>query len=643
MPINNQYLKERSQVLRLITRATVALGAVFILLLLGVGLVVDRSFVKRNEAVMNNEVMTLRGIIESIMENPSKLKRDKVEGYLIGLARSRQMANVRIFSTDTTIAFSADTSEAGRKVLLRREPECAICHNDSLKMATAERIYQGDNGERFYHFTLPIENRKVCGKCHDSDEPLRGNLVADFSLAELDQSIATTRRRLVVLLSVVFVLIVTALLFWLRRSVYHPLSAIAGRLSAIASGQFASQQTVRQSNIMGSLNEHIDRMALTLRDSYERLEEAVQERTISLRKSQQELESEKDKLKLIFDNSPEAIIGLSLDGIVQFANGRVTEYVDISADNLVGSAVRDWSELCQIVTGEVAQRAQTDTAESGISVGVERVMSANGSEREYDVQARTVVAEDGNSLLLVMFSDATLRRKVEANLHRHERLASLGQLAAGVAHEVGNPLSAISSVAQLMRSHPDPESSDHNLDLISYHIQRISKIVRSLSDLARRPSEDASLSLISAIVADVIEITSFDHRARNVEFSQEIPDDESEIRVVRDQLMQALLNIMMNALDASTESVNPHIKVHLSQTADETVIAISDNGCGMDSETQRRIFEPFFTTKSEGKGTGLGMFITHRIITQMGGTLDVTSELGSGTKFTITLNHAELM
>ncbi len=642
MASKSHFSKERRLALRLLLRTTLILAGVFVVLLIGVGFVIDRAYIARNKVVMTHEVSSLKGIIESIMEDPSELKRDRVEGYLTGLARNNLMINIRVFSIDTVIAFSEDTSEVGMKFDLATDPACASCHGDTVALANNSRIYEEDDGSRYYHFTLPIMNREVCKKCHEADEAIRGNLVADFSLHELDRSIASIRTRLIAVLSIVFVILVVVILLWLRRSVYRPLSNIAERLSAIASGDFTSSTTPKQDNVLSLLSEHIDKMSVDLQDSYERLESAVAERTRSLRHSQRELLAEKDKLKLIFDNSPEAIIGLSADGIVQFANKRVTRQVGVEVTKLVGYSISNFKDLQQIVGGDVADRAWRKAGVSESASGTVHITDTEGVERIFEVQARVISSDGEAQLLLVIFSDATIKRKVEENLQRHERLASLGQLAAGVAHEVGNPLSAISSVAQLMRTNPDPDTTAHNLDLISYHITRISGIVRGLSDIARRPTEDIVETRVSSVAADALEITSFDHRAKNVEFTQDFPEIERALKVPRDQLMQALLNIMMNALDATADAKEPAIKVVTKQTRAEMTIIVSDNGCGMSSETQKHIFEPFYTTKGEGKGTGLGMFITHRIITQMGGTLSVESTVGGGTTFTIILNNAEL-
>ncbi len=644
------FSRERKLLMRLVMRTTIVLAGVFVVLLIGVGLVIDHAYVERNEVVMRHEVSNMKSIIESIMEAPSKLKRDRVEAYLNGMSGNAQMANIRVFSTDTVIAFSSDTLEVGRKLDLTVEDGCSDCHANDLKLAEGERIYAGVNGERLYHFTRPMVNRKVCQECHDAGDVIRGIIVTDFSLSELDTSIASTRRLLIILLSIVFVLLVASILIWLRRSLYRPLLGIAERLSAIASGDFLSEPNSSKisnrigvnDNVLGVLNEHIEKMSVDLQGSYERLETAVTERTQSLRHSQTELLAEKDKLKLIFDNSPEAIIGVSEDGTVQFANERVAQHVGLRVPKIIGSMVNDSAVLSQIVGGDVVSRAWRQSGGADSVSGVESYLDAEEIEKIFEVQARIINPEGEEPMLLVMFVDGTIKRKVEENLQRHERLASLGQLAAGVAHEVGNPLSAISSVAQLMRTNPNPETTSHNLDLISYHIKRISGIVRGLSDFARRPTDEIIEVRISTIVSDALEITTYDHRAKNVRFSHDFAKEEKILSVPRDQLMQAMLNIMMNALDATSDVEDPVIKVVTKQTNNEMTIIVSDNGCGMSSDTKRHIFEPFYTTKGEGKGTGLGMFITHRIITQMGGSLNVESSVGVGTTFTIVLDTDKL-
>ncbi|MFQ5454077.1 MAG: sensor histidine kinase, partial [Candidatus Zixiibacteriota bacterium] len=219
----------------------------------------------------------------------------------------------------------------------------------------------------------------------------------------------------------------------------------------------------------------------------------------------------------------------------------------------------------------------------------------------------------------------------------HERLASIGQLAAGVAHEVGNPLSAISSLVQLSQKTDTPDKLYHNLDLINMHIERITRIVRNLSGFARISNEKEIKTDLIDIIKAAKEIANFDRRSKHVTMRIIPPDDNIVFSIKRDQLMQAFLNIILNALDAVKDIPEPSITITLQKKENKAVIEIADNGAGIEKENIQKIFEPFYTTKPIGKGTGLGLSVTYRIITDMGGEINVESEAGKGATFTIYL------
>ena len=215
-------------------------------------------------------------------------------------------------------------------------------------------------------------------------------------------------------------------------------------------------------------------------------------------------------------------------------------------------------------------------------------------------------------------------------------MASLGIMAAGIAHEIGNPLTSISSIIQLMKRRlKDPQNQQY-LSTIQENIHRISQIVKELVDFSRPSSEQLQPTDINKVVQSAVGIARYDRRARNIQFQVEFDPSLPTISLVADQLHQVILNMLVNALDAM-EKQGDRITVRTYRENDNVVIEIQDTGEGIAPENLSRIFEPFFTTKEVGKGTGLGLTVSYGIVKKFGGDVQVKSQQGKGTTFRIVL------
>ena len=229
--------------------------------------------------------------------------------------------------------------------------------------------------------------------------------------------------------------------------------------------------------------------------------------------------------------------------------------------------------------------------------------------------------------------DITSRKELESEALHASRLAVLGQLAAGVAHEIGNPLSSLHARVQLMKRRPDPDSIRESLDVLEKQIDRIGRIVRGVSHLARNRYESRTLVDIEAIVREAVTLVKIDRRAANVVIADDIAAGLPPVRGMRDELLQVTINLMLNAVEAMPNGGSLRA---VAFAADGSVhIAISDTGAGIDDSVRARLFEPFFTTKPEG--TGLGLSICHSLVHAHGGTIEVATEAGRGSRFTIVL------
>jgi two-component system NtrC family sensor kinase len=216
----------------------------------------------------------------------------------------------------------------------------------------------------------------------------------------------------------------------------------------------------------------------------------------------------------------------------------------------------------------------------------------------------------------------TQLESAQAEVVRSERLATVGQLAAGVAHEVGNPLSAIMGLVELLDDDLDQAERHDTVRRIQAELARIDRTIRDLLDYARLRNNPSARTVVTQPVETAIRLLSHHVRGRHVQVELTLPEPAPTLGVHEDQLVQVLLNLLLNAADAMQGHGIVELKVVLPE-AGWVEIVIRDHGPGIPVHLLPRIFDPFFTTKSPGVGTGLGLAICERVIAGYGGQLRV--------------------
>lgn len=228
-------------------------------------------------------------------------------------------------------------------------------------------------------------------------------------------------------------------------------------------------------------------------------------------------------------------------------------------------------------------------------------------------------------------------QKAFQRINSNERLASLGQRAAGVAHEINNPLGSILLYSNLVLEEMSPDdTSRSNMEKIIYQAERCKKIVQNLLDFARTPSGDMSPLSINDVILTSLNLVKDQPMFMGIEVVTEFANELPQVVGDLSRFEEVFLNLFVNAADAMEGKGILKITSRLSSTG-MVKISISDTGKGIDKACLPHIFESFFTTKDPGQGTGLGLSITYEIIRKHGGLIDVESEPGKGTTFIITL------
>lgn len=232
--------------------------------------------------------------------------------------------------------------------------------------------------------------------------------------------------------------------------------------------------------------------------------------------------------------------------------------------------------------------------------------------------------------------DITEQKQLEQQLMHSQKMESMGTLAAGIAHEVGNPLTSISSIVQVLQRTVDDEYAKEKLGLVQSQVHRITKIIRDLVDFSRPSNYRLQPTNIVNNVQEAVEIVKMSRKSSKVKFSIEVKDEIPLLSLVPDQISQVFINILLNGVDAIEEKQGT-ITVVVDREHDAVRVSITDTGSGIAEEDLPKIGEPFFTTKPVGKGTGLGLWVSQGIIKSFRGDLRLRSVRGEGTTFSIVL------
>ena len=255
-----------------------------------------------------------------------------------------------------------------------------------------------------------------------------------------------------------------------------------------------------------------------------------------------------------------------------------------------------------------------------------------------------LLASSFNEMSRKMAADIEQLRTLNEHLVRAEKLAAAGTLAAGVAHEVNNPLASISSLVQILQSRLSDDPADRRaaetremLRLVSTQIARITQVTRDMMDFARqRPPERAPLDVRLVLEAG-LRLASFDRDFKRLRLEIDFDPSAPPVSADADQLQQVFLNLLLNARDAMPDGGELRVTTRYDAAAGQLSVEIADTGAGVAPEHRAQVFDPFFTTKPAGSGTGLGLAVCYGIVTAHGGRIELAANNGRGTLARVTL------
>lgn len=363
-----------------------------------------------------------------------------------------------------------------------------------------------------------------------------------------------------------------------------------------------------------------------------------------IRQRQQDLLESRNTLQAVIDGILHPIYTIDDSWRLVSINQTKCQELQAQAEDLVGRVCyrvffgRD--EKCEHCPVDVTLKHRQAQSWS-VSLSEEEPL-----EQEWDVNAYPIPGSLADSpRAVIVWQDRTEERRLENSLMQAGKLAAIGQLAAGVAHEINNPLTAINANAQMLEMTISPEEDIYeSVDLILRAGERAAKVVKGLLDFARQSQYSFERLDVNQSIRQSLQLVSYQFASADIKVLTSLATDLPEANASLEHLQSVWLNLLINARDALLNVPGDRRVEVFSKfvdTSGEILVAVRDTGLGMSPAELDHIFEPFYTTKEPGQGTGLGLATCHRIIEQHGGSIDVLSSPGKGTTFIVRLPLAK--
>lgn len=351
------------------------------------------------------------------------------------------------------------------------------------------------------------------------------------------------------------------------------------------------------------------------------------EELASLKKQNEILNNQLNWYKSFFDNSADAVFIVQPNTwCILEANDIASNMLGIPKNELVGSTIPQFRRIFKLLS-----KTSAPVVLSELSFETEQ-----NPDLMLEISARFVDFQ-GQKLIQAMARDVSEHYAMTDKLVQADKLVLLGQLSAGVSHEIRNPLAAVNLNLQLLsRKIPEDSAEYPFVQTALQGVERISKIVEVSLNFSRPAIPDVKEMNINSIIPQTLDLVASSIRKKDIKVNIKLAEDLPNVAIDAKQVQQVLINLITNASDAIKDKGNIDINTYLENSAkynrgEYVVVAIGDTGCGISPEELSKVFNPFFTRKAEG--TGLGLPITQRILHQHNGIIDVQSKVNEGTTF----------
>ena len=609
------------------------------ILVIGVYATVNIS-TQRNQLiqqVIQSTNMVSDTIKRSMRYDMLKYQPERLHRAIDTIGGQEGIEKVRIFNYVGEIIYSSDRAEMGAMVDKSSE-QCYACHArekpfERLTTSARSRIFETAVGHRVLGMINPIYNETDCfsASCHvhPQEQKVLGVLDIDVSLADVDRVINSSKKKMTLFAVVAIVAVSLAIGLFIQRFVSRPVKQLVKGTERVAAGDLSTPLEISSANEIGILGRSFDQMTQRLQDS------------------EQELKASEEKYRSLFDNDPNPIFVFDRSTFqIIDANIRATEKYGYTREELLQMSFRDLGDP------EDAEKIRSSVVEACIFLPKVRHRKKDGSIMHVDIHScpRVHLGED---VIIANIADISDSIQAEAQLIQASKMATLGEMSAGVAHELNQPLNAIRIGSDLLKKvveGGDNLEGDRDVLVKVYseigsQVDRAANIIDHLREFGRKSEPDeVEKVFINKPITDVFTVLGQQLKLKQIKVDLDLDESLPPIYGVSNRLEQVFINLVMNARDAIEEMRERDdqqeregiLNIRTYQEKGRVTAIVRDNGIGMPERVKEKIFEPFYTTKDVGRGTGLGLSISYGIIKDYEGTIEVESMPGSGTIFKIT-------
>jgi len=403
---------------------------------------------------------------------------------------------------------------------------------------------------------------------------------------------------------------------------------------------------------LAGLFEEFQSSTRTLQEAYDRLKRRVEDIDAELEAKNEELQQANDTLKKkmaeldevrqylanVLESMNSGVLTVGPDGRITMINPTASSWLQGQQESFQGKMVTE------LFPTHVAPCVLNSLKGGERFFDVQEVVVAlDGTERFIRTNAAPLCSAGGERIgALMIFNDITQLRLLQEKARRQDRLTALGELAAGVAHEMRNPLTTIRGYIQILPTEiGDPEFQQEFLTEVLKEIDRVTALTDNLLDFSKPISANVQSTIIDDVVGEVVGQVIEQAQQKDVKIATQLYSDDARVLADRNRVKQVILNLLLNAFDAVSQGGSVRITSGREAGAGSPdgspyySLCVQDDGKGIPESLLTRLFDPFFTTKE--KGTGLGLSLSNRIVQEHGGLIQVSSQVGAGTRFTVLL------
>lgn len=559
----------------------------------------------------------LRAILEEEMaENDLR----GIRRLIAEAGRSPGISWVGVLNSQGRVRMTSNPAALDRVIDLQSE-ECRGCHErppgDRRRSITIPR-----HGGDVLRTVTPIMNGPSCHRCHGEEARINGVLIVDRSLATMQQGLASSRAQVAAgSLAAVFALL-GSLGFAVERLVLQRLRRLREAARQLGHGNLAARAADRTPDELGDLARDFNAMAETLAAALANLG------------------AERRQLDQLVNGISDGVVLVDARLRIVATNRAFDARLPPGVRPVPGES---WAELARAAGFDGAEAvAERALARNRLEKAIVRPAGADG-ERSEEIYAQPLQAADGTLTgAIEVWRDITDRVALEAGLEQSERLAAIGLLASGVAHEVGNPLAAIATAVEgLLRRMDgaggwDPAEIREYLEIVQRQVFRCRDVTERLLGVARLPSRELVPVDVTVAVREVLTLVATQARAQRVDVRVSL---EAPATAMAEELLleQVFLNLVLNALQSMGGGGVLTVTARVAEGA--VVVSVADTGPGIPEPIRKNLFQPF--RRARPNGTGLGLFLSEALVRRCDGTIAVESEPGRGAVFTVRLRRAQ--